>query len=111
MPQAQLWIGLVELKPLNRRASGATGAFTNAAGAFTNIVTWAHDLQGFRRNADTVAATVGASVIDVQGAEPLSERAKRASFTEEIDEMVLRAESNPNAIIYGTFHTYPFDEA
>jgi hypothetical protein len=33
------------------------------------------------------------------------------SVTEEVDDMLLRAESNPNAIIYGTFHRYPFDEA
>jgi hypothetical protein len=32
-------------------------------------------------------------------------------MTEEIDDMVQRAESNPDAIIYGTFFTYPFDEA
>jgi len=25
--------------------------------------------------------------------------------------LVLRAESNPKAIVYGTFHRYPFDEA
>jgi hypothetical protein len=88
MPQAQLWIGLVELKPLNRQGSGA-------AGAFTNIVTWARDLQGFRRNADIVAETVGAYVIDVQGAEPLSERAKSASFTEEIRTRLSTVDSTP----------------
>jgi hypothetical protein len=30
-------------------------------------------------------------------------------MTKEIDDMVLRAELNPDAIIYGAFHTYPFD--
>ncbi len=84
MPKAQLWIGLVELKPLNRQGSGA-------AGAFTNIVTWVSDAEGFRRKAETVAATVDMYVINIEGAEPLSDRAKRASSTEEVDEMVQRA--------------------
>jgi hypothetical protein len=30
-------------------------------------------------------------------------------MTEEIGEMVLRAESNPDPMVYGTFHAYPFD--
>jgi hypothetical protein len=45
---------VVELKPVNRQAYGAAGAFTT---------------------------------------------------------VLLQAEANPNAIIYGTFYTYPFDEA
>ena len=104
MQKLELWIGLVELRPLNRTAYGA-------AGAFTNIVTWASDLEGFRKKAETIAATMDLFVVDVEGAEPLKERSKRVALTEEIDDMVLRAESNPDAIIYGTFHDYRRDEA
>ena len=39
----ELWIGVVEVKPLNRQSYGA-------AGAFTNIVTWARNIEEFRRN-------------------------------------------------------------
>jgi hypothetical protein len=103
MRQVELWIGLVDLKPLNRQAYGA-------AGAFTNIVTWANDPEGFRRKAQVIAATLDMYVADVEGAEPLSQRAgNRTTMTEQIDDMVLRAESNPDAIVYGTFHRYPFD--
>jgi hypothetical protein len=102
--QLELWIGLVEVRPLDRKAYGA-------AGAFTNIVTWADDLQGFRRNAELIAATLDMFVVDIEGAEPLARRTKNRSMTEEIDDMVARAECNPNAIIYGTFHRYLFDEA
>jgi hypothetical protein len=104
MRQVELWIGLVELKPLNRQAYGA-------AGAFTNIVTWANDPEGFRRKAEVIAATINMYVADVEGAEPLAQRAETRIMTEEIDDMVLRAESNPDAIVYGTFHRYRFDEA
>ena|SRR2546427_12264005 len=104
MQQPELWIGLVELRPLNRQAYGA-------AGAFTNIVTWASDVEGFRKKVEIIAATMDMYVADVEGAEPLTQRTKNWTLTEEIEDMVLRAESNPNAIVYGTFYRYPFDQA
>jgi len=100
----ELWIGLVEVRPFDRKAYGA-------AGAFTNIVTWACDVEGFRKKAEIIAATMDMCVADIEEAEPLAERIKKLTLTEEIDEMVVRAESNPNAIVYGTFHTYRRDEA
>jgi len=100
----KLWIGLVELKPLNPEAFGA-------AGAFTNIVTWAGDPVEFRKKAETIAATMNLYVADVEGEEPFAERTRKHSVSEEIEDMAERAESNPNAIIYGTFHRYPRNEA
>ena len=70
MRQSELCIGLVELKPLARKAFGS-------AGAYTNIVTWACDLQSFRNKADEVAATVGMFVADVDWAESVIEGHKR----------------------------------
>jgi hypothetical protein len=59
-------------------------------------VTCANDPEGFRRKAEVIAATINMYVADVEGAEPLSQRAeKRTTMTEEIDDMVLRAELNP----------------
>lgn len=104
MKEPELWIGVVEMKPLDRATYGA-------AGAFTNILTWACDVEGFRAKAELIAATLNMYVADVENVEPLSERRQRWNPTEELDDMVLRAESNRNAIIYGTFHCYPFDEA
>jgi hypothetical protein len=100
--QPVLWIGLVEFKPLNRESYGH-------AGAFTNIVTWAKNQDGFRQKVEVIAATIDMYVFAVEWAEPLADRTARMTMTEEIDEMVLRAESNPNAIVWGTFYTYPFD--
>ena len=102
--QPQLWIGVVEVKPLNRQTYGA-------AGAFTNIVTWARDAEEFRTKSEVIAATLEMYVMGVEEAEPVAERTMKCQLTEEIADMVSRAESNPNAIIYATFHTYPFDEA
>lgn len=64
----ELWIGLVELKLLDRQSHGA-------AGAFANIATWASDPECFRRKAETMAATLDMHVIDVEGAEPIGDPA------------------------------------
>ena len=102
--QQELWIGVVEVKPLDREAYGA-------AGAFTNIVTWARDVEEFRAKSEIIAAPLDMYVMGVEDAEPLTQRLAKCQLAEEIADMVFRAESNPNAIIYGTFHRYPFDEA
>jgi hypothetical protein len=104
MSRLELWIGVVELTPFNQMAYGA-------AGAFTNIVTWASDIEGFRQKAEVIAATMDMFVVDVEDVEPLAERTKKCTLGEEIADMVVRAEANPNAILYGTFHRYPFDDA
>jgi hypothetical protein len=105
MPQLpELWIGLVELRPLNREGYGA-------AGAFTNIVTWACDAKEFRKKADRIAATLNLYVIGIEGEESLAQRTNKRILSGEIEDMILRAESNPSAIVYGTFHTYRSDEA
>jgi predicted neutral ceramidase superfamily lipid hydrolase len=44
-------------------------------------------------------------VAGVEGVEPLAQRAEKRTMTEEVDDMVLRAESNLDAIAYG----YLFD--
>ena len=49
-------------------------------------------------------------VASIEREEPLATRSARAYLTEELEELVNRAESNPNAILYGLFHTYKFNE-
>lgn len=100
----ELWIGLIELRPLDRAAFGA-------AGAFTNLITWAKSSGEFRTKAETIAAELNMYVADVEEEEPLVARLKEHSVSEEIEDLVERAESNPNAILYSTFHTYERDGA
>jgi hypothetical protein len=104
MQQPELWIGLVEVKPLDRKAYGA-------AGAFTNIVTWACDIEEIPQEDRNDRRDSGHVRGRYRGAAPLADRIKAWSLPEEIEDMVLRVESNQNAIVYGTFHRYPFDEA
>ena len=102
--QSQLWIGMVELKPVKRPESGP-------AGAFTNIVTWAVDKDSFRAKAEVIAAKLDRYVVEIENPEPLTSRFRNGGMDEEIEDMVRRAEANPNAIVYGTFHNYRRDEA
>src|SRR5882724_4759078 len=104
MSKLELWLGLVELKPIDRKAYGA-------AGAYTNIVTWASNAQGFREKVEIIAAEIGMYVGEIEDVESVASRSQKSTLTEMIEDMVKRAEPNPDAIIYGTFHTYPFDPA
>jgi hypothetical protein len=101
-----LWIGKVEVRPLK----GST-TLGDAKGAFVNIVTWAHDDNEYRRNVDLVLGELGLFVLEVENPEPVSVRRKKAVLEDEIEEIIARAQQNPNAIIYGTFHTWDRDTA
>ena len=83
----------------------------NAKGAFVNVVTWAHDVEEYRRNAGLVLGKLGLFVLEVESPEPVSVRREKAVFEEVIEDMIARARNNPNAIIYGTFHTWDRDTA
>ena len=100
----ELRIGLVEFKPLNREAYGA-------AGAFTNVITWACNSAEFRKKAETIAATMDLYVANINEEEPFGIRIVKWTVSEEIEDLVSQAKLNPNAILYGTFHRYPFNEA
>jgi hypothetical protein len=99
-----LWIGTVELKPMNPMSH-------EWAGAFTNVITWASNAMEFRQKTDVLASSIGYFVAGVEQVEPYSTRIKHASVSEEIQKLAIDAESNSNAILLATFHTYPFDQA
>jgi len=102
MSQFELWIGLVELKPLDRREF-------EFAGAYTNIVAWADSPVSFNGKTNVIAKRLNMFVASIDDAEPLSARAGTA--TEEVDDLVRQAESDPEAIVFGTFDSYPSDDA
>ena|SRR3989442_1640048 len=104
----QLWIGLVEVRALHR----SNDILEDTKGAFVNIVTWAANADQYRQNAELITSKLGLFVAGIENAEPIKARRKKSrAFNEEIEDMVSRAEGNPNAIIYGTFHTFEKDDA
>ncbi|HLX84381.1 MAG TPA: hypothetical protein VKR59_10825 [Terriglobales bacterium] len=77
-----------------------------------NIVTWACDAEEYEENAELAVGKLGLFVGEVVNPEPVENRRKREGrFTEEMEDIISRAEDNPNAIIYGTFHTFEKDNA
>jgi len=108
--QKQLWIGMVEVRPMN----GKSEILGDTKGAFVNIVTWASDAEQYKRNAELIIGTLGGlCVCEVVNPEPVETRRARmgGQFEEDVEDMISRAEGNPNAIIYGTFHTFENDDA
>jgi hypothetical protein len=106
----RLWIGMVEVRPL----SGKSEILGEMKGAFVNIVTWAADAEQYRHNAELVIAGLGdLFVSDVLNPEPVEDRQARAGseFDESIEDLILRAQLNPNAILYGSFHMFEKDDA
>lgn len=103
----QLWIGLVEVRPRPN-----CDILDGLKGAFVNIVTWATNAHEYERRARLVLDKLHLHVVGVENAEPVdARRAHEGSLADSIEDMVSRAEGNPNAIIYGTFHTYAKDNA
>ena len=105
MAQHELWIGVVGLKPIDPKA------WEGAVGAYTNIVTWASSREEFRKKSEELAASMKLYIFEIEDEEPVSDRTKKFSLSEELEELVDRAETNPKAILYGTFHRYPFEDA
>jgi hypothetical protein len=106
----QLWIGTVEVRPL----SGRSEVLGDMKGAFVNVVTWAADAEQYRRNVELVVGGLGGLFVsDVLNPGPVeASRARSGSgFDEEIEDLIARAQANPDAIIYGTFHTFEKDDA
>lgn len=106
----QLWIGLVEVRQLG----GNSELLGDNKGAFVNVVTWAADAEQFRQNAELLITELGGLfVADVR--DPASVNAKRArsggGWDESIEDLISRAQTNPNAIMYGTFHMFKKDDA
>ena len=97
-----------------RRLSDKSEVLGEMKGAFVNIVTWAVDAEQYRRNAELVIGGLGGLFVsDVLNPEPVEDRRARAGsrFDENIEDLILRAQSNPNAILYGSFHIFEKDDA
>lgn len=71
-------------------------------------MTWASSNDEFREKAELLAGSLNLYVMSIKNDRPVR---LPSHFEEEIEELVSQAQDNPKAILYGTFFTYPFDEA
>ncbi len=103
----ELWIGLINVKPLPR----APNALRGAAGAWVNMVTWASDAEMYKAKAENVATTFDVYVVEVEDSEPVATRKARFKVDDEIEDIISRVELNRDFILFGTFHEYPHETA
>ena len=107
MKSKQLWIGLVDVRPLE-----GCNILEGARGAFVNIVTWASNAAEFKQKASLVFRELDLCVAGIENSEPVEvRRGREGSFEETMEDIISRAETNPNAIIYSTFHLFEKDDA
>ena len=83
-------------------------------GAFVNVVTWAADAEQYRCKVEQVIQGLGGLFVsDVLNPEPVEARRARSGggLGEQMEDLTSRAQANPNAIIYGSFHGFERDDA
>jgi hypothetical protein len=96
--QHEIWVGVVEI---SYSEDNAPSVFKHA---FIVITTWASNSEEFHEKCIRMLESYGWKLIDVDQANPVIDS---DAYNEEVEEMLERTRSNPNAIIFGTFHTYP----
>jgi hypothetical protein len=96
--QPEVWIGTIEISWSNENTPNVFQP------AFTVVTTWAASPEEFREKCTRMLESYGWKLLGVDRASPVSED---GVFSEEVEDMLERTENNPNAIIYGTFYSYP----
>jgi len=96
--QPGIWIGTVEISWSDEKTP------TVFRPAFTVVTTWAASQEEFREKCVRMLEGYGWKLLDVERANPVPENGE---FSEEVEDMLERTRDNPNAIIYGTFYSYP----
>jgi hypothetical protein len=96
--QPVIWIGTVEISWSEEKTP------TMFRPAFTVVTTWATGKEEFREKCARMLESYGWKLLDVERASPVP---KDGEFSEEVVDMLERTRTNPSAIIYGTFYSYP----
>ncbi len=97
----RIWIGMVEV-----RSTPDSKVIADAEGAFFNVLTWAVDRDEFWRKVLELMEHLRLQLINVERSEPLANRGDEGDYDEEIAGIADEVRHNPNAIMYGTFHTW-----
>ena len=93
--KTDIWIGTMEISWSDEKTP------TVFQPAFTVVTTWAASPEEFREKCGRMLTSYGWKLLAVERANPVTE------FSEEVEDMLERTRNNPNAIIYGTFYSYP----
>ena len=94
----EIWIGTIEISYFNWDSPDIR------KNAFTVVTTWASNVEEFTEKCSRMLEGYGWQLIGIEKAIPAP---PDRDFSDEVNDMLERTRSNPNAIIYGTFYTYP----
>jgi hypothetical protein len=94
----EIWIGIIEISYLDDDAPKARKS------AFTVVTTCASNPEEFGQKCNEMLESYGWKLLGIDKANPAP---NNYIFSEEVEDMLERTRLNPNAIIYGTCHTYP----
>jgi hypothetical protein len=96
--QRDIWIGTIEI-------GWADGTTPNVfRPASTVVTTWAANQEEFREKCIRMLEGNGWRLFGVERSTPVP---NDGVFSEEVEDMLEKTRTNPKAIIYGTFHSYP----
>lgn len=93
----QLWIATCEV------SVGSGVLDSGRTLAFTNIVTWGQTSEEALTNIRRCFAEYKWTLI---GCEQIDSMDPSKDYGDELNDLIDRATGNPNAFLYGTFHTY-----
>ena len=93
-----IWVGTIEISFLDHEDS------QKRKNAFTVVTTWASNADEFRQKCELMLESHGWKLLGVERANPALEK---YDYNERVADQLERTSVNPNAIIYGTFFTYP----
>jgi hypothetical protein len=96
--QPDIWIGTIEISWNDEKTPDVFRP------AFTVVTTWATSPEEFSEKCSQMLKSYGWKLLGVERANPVLDDDE---FSEEVEDMLERTRNNPNAIIYGTFYSYP----
>jgi hypothetical protein len=97
---SETWIGTIEISFTDPEAP----AGVKSKPAFTVVTTWASTSEEYGQKRRRMLESDGWNLLDVDRAGPVPEDGE---FSEEVEDMLENTRNNLNAIIYGTFCSYP----
>lgn len=93
-----IWVGTIEISYLDHEESD------KRKNAFTVVTTWACNPEEFAAKCKRMLESYGWTLLGVEKSNPAS---PAHDYSDEVADMLERTRVNPNAIIYGTFYSYP----
>lgn len=96
--RSDIWIGTIEISFFDFDAPDIR------KNAYTVVTTWASSPEEFSQKCRRMLESYGWTLLGVDKSNPVP---ADSVFDDDVADMLERTKANPNAIIYGTFHTYP----